>query len=189
MVSSAVVSTVFHSFCCQHPGQEHYNKNAQKRKDSGMKFQWTPITERDFYVFLAVVLFSGLVQVPERSDLWKKAYPYNFPFPACEISRNRWESIMWSLHISDPDDDKENEKKKNSDSYDRLFKIKPLYTEIVAACQAHFHPAQNISIDERMVASKARIHFKQYKTFFFPFCRYCCGEQLAPAQGVVQAQR
>lgn len=78
------------------------------------------------------------------------------------MTRDRFEAIMCLLHLSNPQEDEENERKKNTAEYDRLFKIKPLYNEIVTACQAHFHPYQNIAIDERMVASKARISMKQY---------------------------
>ncbi len=78
------------------------------------------------------------------------------------MTRGRFEAILWSLHLSNPEEDKKNESKRNTAEYDRLFKIKPLYTEIVNACRTHFHPYQNISIDERMVATKARISIKQY---------------------------
>ncbi|KAG1955384.1 hypothetical protein F2P79_008476 [Pimephales promelas] len=69
----------------------------------------------------------------------------------------RFEAILWSLHLSNPEEDEDNEWKRNTDQYDRLFKIKPLYTEM-----ANFHPYKNICIDERMVASKARSSMKQY---------------------------
>lgn len=138
------------------------NANAAKRKQAGMTFKWEVLTAKDFYTFLAIILFTGLVTVHHRSDYWRKTWPYNFHFPGEKMSRRRFECILWSLHLSDPKEDEENDKKKNTPEYDRLFKIQPLYSEIVTACKAHFQPHQNLSIDERMVASKARISMKQY---------------------------
>uniref|UniRef100_A0A667ZB56 PiggyBac transposable element-derived protein domain-containing protein n=1 Tax=Myripristis murdjan TaxID=586833 RepID=A0A667ZB56_9TELE len=138
------------------------NANAAKRQQAGKKFKWEVLTVQGFYTFLAVIIFTGLVMVHNRADLWRKTFPYNFSFPGNKISRGRFEAILWSLHLSNPAEDEENEKKKNTGEYDRLFKIKPLYSELVEACKAHFHPYQNLSIDERMVASKARISMKQY---------------------------
>ncbi|XP_051799572.1 piggyBac transposable element-derived protein 4-like [Acanthochromis polyacanthus] len=62
---------------------------------------------------------------------------------------------------SSREDDDENVRKRPA-NYNRLCKIKPLYTDIVAACMAHFQPYRNICIDERMVTSKARTSMKQY---------------------------
>lgn len=78
------------------------------------------------------------------------------------MSRDRFEAIFWSLKMSNPEEDDENDRKRGTPDYDRLFKIQPLYNDILTACQSFFQPGQEISIDERMVASKARIGIKQY---------------------------
>ncbi|XP_033946331.1 squamous cell carcinoma antigen recognized by T-cells 3 isoform X1 [Pseudochaenichthys georgianus] len=154
---------LFFSASVVHTLIENTNANALKRFQDGNKYVWKVLTVRDFYIFLTVVIFTGLVHVPHRSDYWSKKSPYDFPFPADKMSRERFEAILWSLHMSNPEEDEENERKKNTDEYDRLFKIKPLYTDIVTACKTHFQPFQNISIDERMVASKALLSTKHYK--------------------------
>uniref|UniRef100_A0A087YNB1 PiggyBac transposable element-derived protein domain-containing protein n=1 Tax=Poecilia formosa TaxID=48698 RepID=A0A087YNB1_POEFO len=102
--------------------------------------------------FLAIIIFSGLVQVPSKPDFWRTKWPYNFPFPRSCMTRDRFESILWSLHLSN----------KGTPQYDRLFKLKPLYDDIRVACKTHFQPMREICIEERMVASKARIDFKQF---------------------------
>ncbi|KAK6183184.1 hypothetical protein SNE40_010712 [Patella caerulea] len=80
------------------------------------------------------------------------------------MSRARFLPLLWNLHMSDPEEDEENQRRKqNGDPrYDPLGKLKPLYSQIQLACQSFYVPNREISIDERMVGSKARIGIKQY---------------------------
>lgn len=138
------------------------NANAVRRLEHGAKYKWSPLSGDTFYIFLSVVLFLGLVRVHSRTDYWRRDWPYQFLFPKSAMSRDRFEAIFWSLHLSDVEEDEENERKRGTPQFDRLFKIKPLYGEVVNACHTLFQPYQEICIDERMVASKARIGFRQY---------------------------
>lgn len=138
------------------------NANAERKKASGQKFQWSPLSMKDFWLFLAIVVFSGLVQVHTRAGMWKTEWPYNFTFPRSHMTRERFEAIVWSLHLCSLEDDERNERKKGTSEYDRLLKIKPLYNQIIDACTSLFQPGREIAIDERMVKSKARIGFRQF---------------------------
>ncbi|XP_062273858.1 piggyBac transposable element-derived protein 4-like [Scomber scombrus] len=123
---------------------------------------WQAISLEDMYSYMAIVIYMGLVEIKTIRDYWKKSDLYNFPFPASVISGRKFMAISRSLHLSSPDDDEANDRKKGTAGYDRLCKVKPMYHQIREMCRAYFHPRQNISIDERMVKSKARITLPQY---------------------------
>lgn len=67
------------------------------------------MTVRAFYIFLAIIVFSGLVHVHHRGNYWKKLSPYNFSFPHEKMSWDWFEIILWSLHLSNPKEDEEDE--------------------------------------------------------------------------------
>ncbi|KAJ8249473.1 hypothetical protein GJAV_G00235830 [Gymnothorax javanicus] len=124
--------------------------------------KWQIISMEDIYSYLAILIYMGLFQVPAITDYWRQSKLYNLAFPRSVISGRKFQLIATSIHLSNPDDDKTNEAKRGTAAYDRLTKIKPMYEEMRVVCKANFHPYQHICVDERMVASKARISLKQY---------------------------
>ncbi|XP_055074466.1 piggyBac transposable element-derived protein 4 [Misgurnus anguillicaudatus] len=123
---------------------------------------WKDISVKDFKSFLSMVIYMGLIKCFNITDYWKKADVYSLPYPLRVMTSRKFLNISSALHLSDPKEDAENDKKKGTPEYDRLFRIKPLYDNIRETCKTYLHPFQNISIDERMVASKARNGLKQY---------------------------
>lgn len=78
------------------------------------------------------------------------------------MCRERFKSILGNLHLSDPQEDVENDARKRTLTYDKLFRTRPLLDDICDACQAHYHPKKALAVDERMVATKAKTGMTQY---------------------------
>ena len=72
------------------------------------------------------------------------------------MSRNRFEAIScFFFHVvTSQEEDQLRD--------DPLKKIRPLHDMIKASCLEFYQPLQELSIDKRMVKSKARTHFRQY---------------------------
>lgn len=140
------------------------NKLAERNIAAGKRYKWTTINPAEMFKFIGLVLYMGVLKLPAVNDYWKRKNIFSVNFPNTVMTRDRFRAISWNIHMSDPEEDVVNDRKKQSqpDEYDTLFRLKPLMTEIKAACQSAYHPKKQLSIDERMVATKARTGMTQY---------------------------
>ncbi|XP_030627655.1 piggyBac transposable element-derived protein 4 [Chanos chanos] len=138
------------------------NKYAARRTAEGMLRQWTDVNADEMLRFLSVIIYLGLVRPSAARDMWRRDRLHSHPFPTSVMAGYRYEAISAYLHMSDPAGDAVNNQLRGQPGYDRLFCLKPLMEQILTACRTHYHPHQNLAIDERMVATKARIGMKRY---------------------------
>ena len=52
--------------------------------------------------------------------------------PATVMPRDRFRSISWNIHLSDPEEDIRNDQLKGTPQHDKLFKVKPLMAILTA---------------------------------------------------------
>uniref|UniRef100_A0A3B4UR01 PiggyBac transposable element-derived protein domain-containing protein n=1 Tax=Seriola dumerili TaxID=41447 RepID=A0A3B4UR01_SERDU len=141
---------------------ENTNKNAAKNLEKGTKFIWTEITPDEMKKFIGMLLYMAVLKLPKISDFWRQQTIFHVPFPATVMSRDRFMAILSNLHLSDPEKNEENDKKKGTEDYDHLHRVRPLMELICVNCKAIYHPRQHLAVDERMVGTKARLSIKQY---------------------------
>ena len=133
-----------------------YAESLKEKKPTMYKY-YASMTTDDFYKLVAIFIHFGYKKVPRCRLAWNASSLCYDPFIAQIMSRNKFESFMAFLHIVD----KETEARLK-DEKDKLLKVRPLYDHINDQCQKYCQPNMEISIDERMVRSKAHFSFKQY---------------------------
>uniref|UniRef100_A0A672IWT9 PiggyBac transposable element-derived protein domain-containing protein n=1 Tax=Salarias fasciatus TaxID=181472 RepID=A0A672IWT9_SALFA len=138
------------------------NKQAAKNIAKGKKYPWTMLEETEFHHFLGLVFYFCLVKLKHIIDYWRRDTFFSIPFPPTVMTRDRYRTISWNIHMSDPDTDVENDRKRGTEEHDKLFRLRPLLDTLTAACKSHYHPKQNLSTDERMGSTKAHTGMTRY---------------------------
>ncbi|XP_059392676.1 piggyBac transposable element-derived protein 4-like [Carassius carassius] len=134
-----------------------HNTNAQAARAiaKGRKYKWTDVSVDELYSYIGLIFYMAAVKMSSIADYWRQDTIFSVPFPATVMSRDRYRTISWNVHMSHPDADKENDKKRGTAEYDHVFRIKPLMDTIRLACKAFYHPRRNLIVNERLVACRA----------------------------------
>ena len=115
---------------------------------------WQEATGEEMYKLFALLIYTGLVKLPSERGYWKTTSLYHGTWARRMIpKRDRFLALMQFLHVTDPTGEQEN---------DRLRKVRFIYDHMKTVCRSLYKPGQFLSVDERMIKSKARFLFKQY---------------------------
>ena len=140
---------------------QNTNKQAARNIARGAKYRWVDVGVDEFYRYIGLVFYMCMIKLDHISDYWRRNTIFSIPFVAEVMARNRYQTISWNVHMSDPSEDRVNDAKRGTSAHDKLFRLKPLMYTIQNACKAFYHPRRAIAVDERMVASKGHT-MRQY---------------------------
>ena len=115
---------------------------------------WTDTTVPEMFKFLATLMLMGLCKLPKIEDYWSTKPIFSGSWARALIpSRRRFKGLLTFFKVVDHTKEKQD---------DRLKKVRYLYEHIRKVCHQLYQPRQSVSIDERIVRSKARFVFRQY---------------------------
>ena len=104
--------------------------------------------------FFAFVLMMALYKLPAIDDYWSTKQLFHGGWARAIIpSRRRFKAILAFFKIVYCF---------NEEAEDRLKKVRYLYEQMQKRFKTPFQPGQCVSVDERVIPSKARFTFRQY---------------------------
>lgn len=129
-----------------------YNQQHLLKEKSRLK-KWSPVTLPEMHGFLAVILNMGIITAPDIGSYWSTSWISQIPFFGQLFSKNRFEMILWMLHVSSTP---------NGQRPKRLHKVQLLLDALVKNFKGNMNPSANLSVDETMVGFRGRFGAKQY---------------------------
>ena len=129
-------------------------KKDEKRKRYALFMRQT-LTKDELMSFNGALILLGIQHVRNQRKAWSSARAQFLPRLHELMTCQRFEIIGCFLHVVTVQEEEETPK-------DRLRKLRPFLKEIKARCIDYYQPLRELSIDERMVKSKARSVMVQY---------------------------
>ena len=107
----------------------------------------------EFWIFIAIQIFMGLVQKPTLHSYWTTDDFINTPIFSRLMRRDRFEQIRKMVHFTDS---------LLEDSQDSLSKLNTFLDTLREKFRANYKPEQHLAVDEYFSLWKGRLKFKMY---------------------------
>ena len=129
-----------------------YAESRKEQKKRYTLFMTKPLTNEEVKAFLGCLILLGIHNVWNYRKAWSESRAQYFICLQDLMTCQRFELIGTFLHVVTIEE---------AMKEDQLRKIRPLYDHIKERCLDLYQPLQHLSVEERMVKSKARFHFVQ----------------------------
>ena len=126
--------------------------NREKEKKRYALFKNKPFGAMEVKAFVGALILLGIHSVRNYHKAWSYSKPEVLVRLHDLMPCQQFELIGAFLHVVTTSEEE-------AMGTDKLRKIRPLHEHIKSRCSDLYQPQEHLSIDERMVKSKARCHF------------------------------
>ena len=125
-------------------------------EQNGRLFQ---TTTDELAAFLGINILMGINRLPDIKDYWSVEEGLGNPLIQKTMTRLRFWEILQNMHFAD---NLQNLPPKDSEQYDRAWKLRPLFDHILKHFQEAMQPESHQSINEHMCKFKGKSLMRQY---------------------------
>lgn len=127
-------------------------KQTYSRRDGS----WEEVTPLEMLRLIGLIIYMGLVEVPRLHLYWRTTGTFSGLLPPNIMRRDRFFALLAFLSVGDPED------AAAAASDGKTWRVSWLLRHINQQSVNFFQPQRDLSVDERMVKSKARSGIRQY---------------------------
>ena len=109
--------------------------------------------------FLGINILMGINHLPAIKDYWSVEEGLGNPLIQKAMTRSQFFEILQNMHFSD---NLQNLPPRDSEQYDRAWKLRPLFDHLLKHFQEAMQPESHQSIDEHMCKFKGKSLMRQY---------------------------
>ena len=109
--------------------------------------------------FLGINILMGINRLPAIKDYWSLEEGLGNPLIQKAMTRSRFFEILQNMHFSD---NLQNLPPRDSEQYDRAWKLRPLFDHLLKHFQEAMQPESHQSIDEHMCKFEGKSLMWQY---------------------------
>ena len=113
---------------------------------------WRDLNEADIKIFIAHILVMSSVRKPALHNYWSTQKLSRTPFFGTYISRNKFQDILWNLHVADTT----HNPPPGFPNHDPLAKVRPLVTMCQHNFRLRYTPSEFLAVDESTLGFKVK---------------------------------
>jgi hypothetical protein len=119
---------------------------------------WRPVTVPEMKVFIAIVLYMGLVRLPNYDMYWSTDELISLKSLCLYMTRDRFYNIMSFFHAND----NSREPPRDDANYDAGYKVARIADLLLRKWKSGYKPKRELSVDETLIPFKGRTKLLQY---------------------------
>ncbi|GFN97637.1 PiggyBac transposable element-derived protein 4 [Plakobranchus ocellatus] len=119
---------------------------------------WKPVSKKEVYRFLALLIHMALIDKPRIQHYWSKDPVLRSTFAPQVMQRERFKAILSFFHLND----NTSYIARGQPGHDPLHKIRPLHNHLKECFMNVYSLKQNICIDEAMCPWRGRSYLRVY---------------------------
>ena len=118
--------------------------------------QWKETTQEELKIYFGLYMLTGIIDKKgHMSSYWTTDTRMSTPYFSQCMSRNRFQLLNKFLHFNNND-------LRPSNCEDKLYKVRPVYNNIVSKWRQLYRLGEHIAIDEGMMKWRGRLGIKVY---------------------------